>query len=114
MQRVLPRASVATRVTLSGRNFGRASERFVSERPQYGEREMTRAVGPATERVKTCHGDHSRHGAGHVQRRVTAPGREPSVSSASVTFRASGPVGTTCLFAYRPKRLFPFALPAQG
>jgi hypothetical protein len=35
---------------------------------------MTRAVGPATGRVTTCHGDHGRHGAGHVQRRVTAPG----------------------------------------
>jgi hypothetical protein len=36
--------------------------------------EEARALGPATERVTTCHGDHGRHGAGHVQRRVTAPG----------------------------------------
>ena len=46
----------------------------MSERPQCGEQDMTRAVGPATGRVTTCHGDHGRHGAGHVQRRVTAPG----------------------------------------
>ncbi len=68
------RSSVATRVAQSGRNFGRASERCVSKRPQCGEQDMTRAVGPATGRVTTCHGDHGRHGAGHVQRRVTAPG----------------------------------------
>ena len=74
MQRVSTRASVATRVAQSGRNFGCASERYVSERPQCGEQDMTRAVGPATGRVTTCHGDHGRHGAGHVQRRVTAPG----------------------------------------
>ena len=36
--------------------------------------EEARALGPATERVTTCHGDHGQHGAGHVQRRVTAPG----------------------------------------
>jgi hypothetical protein len=35
---------------------------------------MVRAVGPATERLTTCHGDHGRHGADHVQRRVAAPG----------------------------------------
>jgi hypothetical protein len=74
MQRVSTRASVATRVAQSGRNFGRASERCVSKRPQCGEQDMTRAVGPATGRVTTCHGDHGRHVAGHVQRRVTAPG----------------------------------------
>ena len=71
---VSTRASVATRVAQSGRNFGRASERYVSKRPQCGKQDMTRAVGPATGRVTTCHGDHGRHGAGHVQRRVTAPG----------------------------------------
>jgi hypothetical protein len=63
-----------TRVAQSSRNFGRASERCVSERPQCGEKDMTRAVGPATGRVTTCHGDHNWHGAGHVQRRVTPPG----------------------------------------
>jgi hypothetical protein len=74
MQRASTRASVATRVAQSGRNFGRASERYVSKRPQCGEQDMTLAVGLATGRVTTCHGDHGRHGAGHVQRRVTAPG----------------------------------------
>jgi hypothetical protein len=48
MQRVSTRASVATRVAQSGRNFGGASERCVSERPQCGEQDMSRAVGPAT------------------------------------------------------------------
>ncbi len=67
-------SGVATRVAKSGRNLGRASERCVGKRPQCGEQDMTRAVGPATGRVTTCHGDHGRHGAGHVQRRVTAPG----------------------------------------
>jgi hypothetical protein len=72
--RVSTRKSVTTRVEKNDRNFGRASERFVSERPQCGEREMARTVGPATERVTACYGDHGRLGAGHVQRRVTAPG----------------------------------------
>jgi hypothetical protein len=71
---VSTRASVATRVTQSGRNFGRTSEHYVRKRPQCGEQDMARAIGPATGRVTTCHGDHGRHGAGHVQRRVTAPG----------------------------------------
>jgi hypothetical protein len=38
---------------------------------------MARAVGPpgpATGRVTICHGDHGRHGACHVHRRVTTPG----------------------------------------
>jgi hypothetical protein len=61
------RCSVANRVALSGRKFGRASERYESKRPQWGEQEMARAVGPATGRVTICHGDHSRHGAGHDQ-----------------------------------------------
>jgi hypothetical protein len=34
---VSTRASVATRVSQSGRNFGRASERCVSKRPQWGQ-----------------------------------------------------------------------------
>jgi hypothetical protein len=67
-------SGVATRVAQSGRNFGRASERCVSKRPQCGEQGMTRAVGPATGRVTTCHGDHGRHGACHIQHRVMAPG----------------------------------------
>jgi hypothetical protein len=75
MQRVSTRTSVATRVAQSGRNFNRASERCVGKRLQCGEQDMTRAVGPATGRLTTCHGDHSRHGAGHVQRRITAPGQ---------------------------------------
>jgi hypothetical protein len=74
MERVSTRASIATRVAQSGRNFGRASERYVSQRPQCGEQEMARAVGPAIERLTTCHCDHGWHGAGHVQGRVTAPG----------------------------------------
>jgi hypothetical protein len=73
VQRIPTRASVATRVAQSGRNFGRASERCVSKRPRCREQEMARAVGPATERVTICKGDHGRHGAGHVQRRVTSP-----------------------------------------
>jgi hypothetical protein len=69
MQRVSTRASVATPSTCvaqCGRNFGRASERFVSERPRCGEQEIGRAVGPVTERVSTCHGaGHGIHGASH-------------------------------------------------
>jgi hypothetical protein len=74
IQRVSTRASLATRVAKCGHNFGCKSERCVGKRPQCGEKDMARAVGPASGRVTTCHGDNGRHGAGHVQRRVTTPG----------------------------------------
>ncbi len=58
--------------------------------PVGGEQDMTRAVCPATGRVTTCHGDDGRHGAGHVQRRVTAPDGERPAGPGSAAASAAG------------------------
>jgi hypothetical protein len=74
---VASRASVVTRAEESdrkNRNFGRTSERFVSERRPRVKRKRFQALGPKTARETTCHGGYGRHSAGYVQRRVTAPG----------------------------------------
>jgi hypothetical protein len=67
----------------------------VNKRPQCGDREMVRAVGPATERVTTCHGDHGRHGAGHVQHRVTLSRPQVTAVTAPVTAFTAPVTATT-------------------
>jgi hypothetical protein len=56
---------------------------------------MTRAVGPATGRVTTCHGDHGRHGAGHVQRKVTVPGHAGHGAGPPLVTAFTAPVTAT-------------------